>query len=76
MVNLPAVIRALPLAGIGLVSLVNWIAAWQLRRLPYYITKPIVLLGLIFFMVARVPITPTRLPFLLGLVFSLLAIFF
>ena len=72
MVNLPAVIRALPLAGIGLVSLVNWVAAWQLRRLPYYITKPIVLLGLILFMVARVPITPTRLPFLLGLVFSLL----
>ncbi len=70
--NLPLVVRALPVAGIGLVSLVNWVAAWQLRRLPYYITKPIVLLGLIVYMVLRVPITPARFPFLLGLIFSLL----
>jgi alkenylglycerophosphocholine/alkenylglycerophosphoethanolamine hydrolase len=57
---------------IGLVSLTNWVSAWQSRMMPYYITKPIVLSGLILFMVMRVPITPNRLPFLLGLVFSLL----
>jgi uncharacterized membrane protein YhhN len=58
--------------GIGLVSLINWVSAWQMRMIPYYITKPIVLLGLILFMVLRVPVTPARLPFLLGLAFSLL----
>lgn len=66
------IIRALPVAGIGAVSLVNWVSAWQLLMTPYYITKPFVLLGLILYLVLRVPITPTRLPFLLGLVFSLL----
>lgn len=60
------------MAGIGAVSLVNWVSAWQLLMTPYYITKPFVLLGLILYLVLRVPITPTRLPFLLGLVFSLL----
>ena len=53
-------------------SLINWISAWQERLIPYYITKPMVLLGLLLFMVLRVPITPARLPFLLGLAFSLL----
>ena len=53
-------------------SLINWISAWQERLIPYYITKPMVLLGLLLFMVLRVPITPARLPILLGLVFSLL----
>ena len=66
------IIRALPVAGIGAVSLVNWVSAWQLLMTPYYITKPFVLLGLILYLVLRVPLTPTRLPFLLGLVFSLL----
>jgi len=70
--SLPLIIRALPVAGIGAVSLVNWVSAWQLLMTPYYITKPFVLLGLILYLVLRVPITPTRLPFLLGLVFSLL----
>ena len=60
------------MAGIGAVSLVNWVSAWQLLMTPYYITKPFVLLGLILYLVLRVPLTPTRLPFLLGLVFSLL----
>jgi uncharacterized membrane protein YhhN len=69
---MPEVIRVLPLLGIGLVSLVNWVSAWQMRMIPYYITKPIVLIGLILFMVLRAPITPARLPFLLGLFFSLL----
>ena len=40
--------------------------------IPYYITKPIVMIGLILYFVFRVPITPARLPFLLGLIFSLL----
>lgn len=69
---MPEVVRVLPLVGIGLVSLVNWVSAWQMRMIPYYITKPIVLIGLILFMVLRAPITPARLPFLLGLFFSLL----
>lgn len=66
------IIRVVPVAGIGLVSLINWVSAWQMRMIPYYITKPIVLIGLILFVVLRAPITPTRLPFLLGLFFSLL----
>ena len=60
------------MVGIGLVSLINWVSAWQLRMIPYYITKPIVMIGLILYFVFRVPITPARLPFLLGLIFSLL----
>jgi len=70
--NLAEIIRVLPVVGIAFVSLINWVSAWQMRMIPYYVTKPIVLLGLILFLVLRVPITPTRLPFLLGLVFSLL----
>lgn len=62
----------IPMAGIGLVSLVNWIAAWNTRMILYYITKPIVLLGLILYLVFRVPITSARLPFLIGLIFSLI----
>ncbi len=53
-------------------SLINWVSAWQMRMIPYYVTKPVVLLGLILLMVLRVPLTPERLPFLFGLVFSLL----
>jgi len=70
--NLSEVIRVILAVGIGLASLVNWVSAWQMRMTPYYITKPVVLLGLIFYLVLRVPITPARLPFLLGLGFSLL----
>lgn len=66
------VIQVLPVVGIALVSLINWVSAWQMRMIPYYVTKPVVLLGLILLMVLRVPLTPERLPFLLGLVFSLL----
>lgn len=66
------VIRVLPVVGIAFVSLINWVSAWQMRMIPYYVTKPVVLLGLILLMVLRVPLTPERLPFLLGLVFSLL----
>ncbi len=69
---MPDAIRALPVIGIGLVSLINWVSAWQLRMIPYYITKPLVLLGLILFMVFQAPIKPATLPFLLGLIFSLL----
>ncbi len=58
--------------GIGVVSLINWVSAWQLRMIPYYITKPLVLSGLIVFLVLRAPITPATMPFLLGLIFSLL----
>ena len=60
------------MAGIGAVSLVNWVSAWQLRMIPYYVTKPIVLLSLIFYLLLSVPISPARFPFLLGLIFSLL----
>lgn len=70
--NSPAVISTLLMIGIALVSVVNWVSAWQMRMIPYYITKTIVLLGLILFLVLRAPITTTRLPFLLGLAFSLL----
>jgi uncharacterized membrane protein YhhN len=66
------VIRVLPVVGIAFVSLINWVSAWQMRMIPYYVTKPVVLLGLILLMVLRVPLTPERLPFLFGLVFSLL----
>jgi len=69
---MPGMIKALPFVGIGLFSLINWVSAWQLRMIPYYITKPLVMLGLILFLVLSVPITPARLPFLLGLLFSLL----
>lgn len=69
---MPGMIKALPFVGIGLFSLINWVSAWQLRMIPYYITKPLVILGLILFLVLSVPITPARLPFLLGLLFSLL----
>ncbi len=71
-VNLSDVIGAIPIVGIGLVGLVNWISAWKLLTMPYYITKPIVLLGLILYLVTKVPVTPARLPFVLGLLFSLL----
>lgn len=72
MAKVSDVIRALLVVGIGLASLINWVSAWKMRMIPYYITKPLVLLGLILFMISRVPVTPARLPFLLGLVFSLL----
>lgn len=53
-------------------SLINWISAWQERAITYYITKPIVLVGLLLFLVMQAPVTMSRLPFLLGLAFSLL----
>jgi len=64
--------QILPIGGIGLVGLINWISAWQGRMIPYYVTKPIVLAVLILYMVLRSPVTPTNLPFLIGLIFSLL----
>jgi len=70
--NVAEALRVLPVVGIGLASLVNWVSAWQSRMIAYYITKPIVLLGLILFMVFHAPITLATLPFLLGLIFSLL----
>ena len=72
MANVAEALRVLPVVGIGLASLVNWVSAWQSRMIAYYITKPIVLLGLILFMVFHAPITLATLPFLLGLIFSLL----
>lgn len=69
---MPGVVRVIPAVGIGLVSLINWVSAWKMRMIPYYITKPIVLIGLILLVVLNVPITPARLPFFLGLFFSLL----
>ena len=67
-----ALMQILPIGGIGLVGLINWIAAWQGRMIPYYVTKPIVLAVLILYMVLHSPVTPTNLPFLIGLIFSLL----
>ena len=72
MVNVPGVLKALPVVWIGIVSLINWISAWQERAITYYITKPIVLVGLLLFLVMQAPVTMSRLPFLLGLAFSLL----
>lgn len=57
---------------IGLVTLANWIAIWRGNLTAYYITKPLVLLGLIVFFLTQGEFNATRLPFLLGLVFSLI----
>jgi len=62
----------MPVVGIGLVSLINWISAWQERLIPYYITNPCHCQDCFCSWLLRVPITPARLPILLGLVFSLL----
>lgn len=56
----------------GLFTLANWIAIWRGKLKAYYITKPLVLLGLIFYFLLQGACNPTRLPFLVGLIFSLL----
>lgn len=62
----------LALMGTGSASMVNWSAAWRGKLSLYYVTKPLVLVGLILLLVLWVPISAARLPFLIGLVFSLL----
>ncbi len=56
---------------ISLVTLANWFAIWRGNLKMYYITKPLVLLGLILYFLLQGAFSPVRLPFLLGLVFSL-----
>lgn len=60
------------LVAVGLVTLINWYASWKERMKLYYLTKPLVLVGLIFYVIFRAQFTADRLPFLFGLVFSLL----
>lgn len=60
------------LALIGLATLANWIAIWKGKLTAYYATKPVVLLGLISYFLLEGPVTAFRLPFLLGLIFSLI----
>lgn len=57
---------------IGLVTLVNWISIWRGNLRAYYITKPMVLLGLILYFLLQAPLSSAWLPFLLGLIFSLI----
>lgn len=57
---------------ITLASLVNWAAAWQGRMLLYYISKPLVIIFLIGLFLWQTPLTTSQLPFLLGLIFSLI----
>mgnify|MGYP001164779671 FL=1 len=56
----------------ALVTLVNWTAIWRENITAYYVTKPLVLHGLILYFLTQVPLTPARLPFLIGLIFSLI----
>ncbi len=56
---------------IGMVTLANWIAIWRGNLAAYYITKPLVLLGLIVYFMLQGALSPVRFPFLLGLFFSL-----
>ena len=57
---------------IGLVTLANWIAIWRGNLRAYYITKPLVLLGLILYFLLQSALSAARLPFLLGLIFSMI----
>lgn len=57
---------------ISLVTLANWIAIWRGNLRAYYITKPLVLLGLILYFLLQGSLSSVRLPFLLGLIFSLI----
>ena len=57
---------------ISLVTLANWIAIWQENLTAYYVTKPLVLLGLIAYFIIQGLFSATHLPFLLGLGLSLL----
>lgn len=65
----------LSLILLGLVavsSVVNWVAAWQWRLKTYYISKPLVMIFLIVFFILQSPLTNQTIPFLSGLIFSLL----
>lgn len=62
---------------VGMLALINWYAAWKENLSLYYFTKPLVLTGLILYVILSGKLTPERFPFLLGLAFSLLGdIFF
>jgi len=53
-------------------TVANWNASWRGKFSVYYATKPFVLLGLIAIFLLNGPTGSFRLPFLLGLMFSLL----
>ena len=69
---MPDWIQTILLIVIGLVTLANWIAIWRGNLSAYYITKPLVLFGLISYFMLQGAFGVIRLPFLLGLVFSLI----
>lgn len=60
------------LIAIAVATLINWFAAWNQQINLYYFTKPLVLVGLILYVLFQGKLTYERFPFLLGLVFSLL----
>lgn len=60
---------------IGLIATsatVNWVAAWQWRQKLYYASKPFVLVFLILFFLLQGSLTTQKIPFLFGLIFSLI----
>lgn len=69
---MPDLVSLALLTLIGLVTLANWIAIWRGNLRAYYITKPLVLLGLILYFLLQGSLSSVRLPFLLGLFFSLI----
>ncbi len=57
---------------IAISSLINWVAAWQWRPKVYYASKPFAMIFLIVFFLLQGPMTRQKIPFLIGLIFSLL----
>lgn len=60
------------IATLTVISLLNWYGALFRRMLLYYVTKPVVLVVLILFFTFNDAFSSLRLPFLVGLFFSLL----
>jgi uncharacterized membrane protein YhhN len=69
---MPDWLNPLFLAAILVFSLVNWSASWRENFKLYYASKPFVLLILILFFVFNGGLSPNGIPFLIGLVFSLI----
>lgn len=69
---MPDLVKLALLILIALVTLANWFAIWRGNLKAYYITKPVVLLGLILYFLLQGALSAARLPFLLGLIFSMI----
>ncbi len=69
---MPDWMNYLLMAVIGCLSIANWIAIWKGKMNVYYATKPFVLLGLILYFFLQSTFSSAHLPFLLGLIFSLI----